>query len=123
MPTLAVYGDSLTDGLFLPVDSAARWTDQLEAQTDGRLVALNYGVAGDRITGQAPAGQLPPRVATDVFAPLGVSAVMVEMGSNDIKAGASASDDPRARSGCSPPRSPPGTRRSSWRPFRAAATG
>lgn len=90
VPTLAVYGDSLTDGLFLPFDSGARWTDQLEAQTDGRLVALNYGVAGDRITGQAPDGQLPPRVATDVFAPSGVSAVMVEMGSNDIKAGASA---------------------------------
>ena len=72
------------------VDSGARWTDQLQAQTDGRLVALNYGVAGDRITGQAAAGQLPPRVATDVFAPLGVSAVMVEMGSNDIKAGVSA---------------------------------
>jgi lysophospholipase L1-like esterase len=89
-PTLAVYGDSLTDGLFLPLDSGARWTDQLQAQTDGRLVALNYGVAGDRITGQAAAGQLPPRVATDVFAPVGVSAVMVEMGSNDIKAGVSA---------------------------------
>ena len=69
VPTLAVYGDSITDGLFLPVDTAARWTDQLEAQTDGRLVALNFGVSGDRITGQAPAGQLPPRVATDVFAP------------------------------------------------------
>jgi lysophospholipase L1-like esterase len=92
VPTIAVYGDSLTDGLFLPVDTAARWTDQLEAQTDGRLVALNFGVAGDRITGQAPAGLLPPRVATDVFAPLGVSAVMVEMGSNDIKAGVSAQE-------------------------------
>lgn len=90
VPTLAVYGDSITDGLFLPVDTAARWTDQLEGQTDGRLVALNFGVSGDRITGQAPAGQLPPRVATDVLAPLGVSAVMVEMGSNDIKAGVSA---------------------------------
>ncbi len=72
------------------MDTAGRWTDQLQAQTDGRLVALNYGVAGDRITGQAPAGQLPPRVATDVLAPEGVSAVMVEMGSNDIKAGVSA---------------------------------
>ncbi len=91
LPTLAVYGDSITDGLFLPVDSEGRWTDQLEAQTGGRLVALNYGVAGDRITDQAPAGLLPPRVASDVFAPVGVSAVMVEMGSNDIKAGASAS--------------------------------
>ena len=91
VPTLAVYGDSLTDGLFLPQDTMGRWTDQLQAQTDGRLVALNFGVAGDRITGQAPAGQLPPRVATDVLAPEGVSAVMVEMGSNDIKAGASAS--------------------------------
>ncbi len=90
VPTLAIYGDSLTDGLFLPVDTSARWTDQLESQTDGRLVALNFGVAGDRITGQAAPGQLPPRVATDVFAPLGVSAMMVEMGSNDIKAGVSA---------------------------------
>ena len=92
VPTLAVYGDSLTDGLFLPTDTAARWTDQLEAQTDGRLVALNLGVAGDRITGQAPAGQLAPRVTTDVLAPRGVSAVMVEMGSNDIKAGVSAQE-------------------------------
>ncbi|HEX4428635.1 MAG TPA: GDSL-type esterase/lipase family protein [Frankiaceae bacterium] len=90
VPTLAVYGDSITDGLFLPVDTSARWTDQLEAQTGGRLVALNFGVAGDRITGQAPVGQLPGRVATDVLAPRGVSAVMVEMGSNDIKAGVSA---------------------------------
>jgi lysophospholipase L1-like esterase len=92
VPTLAVYGDSLTDGVFLSTDTLSRWTDQIEAQTNGKLVALNFGVAGDRITDQAPAGQLPPRVASDVFAPAGVSAVMVEMGSNDIKAGVSAAD-------------------------------
>jgi lysophospholipase L1-like esterase len=92
VPTLAVYGDSITDGVFLPTDSISRWTDELEAQTYGRLVALNYGVAGDRITGQAPAGQLPPRVTSDVLAPQGVSAVMVEMGSNDLKAGVGAAD-------------------------------
>jgi hypothetical protein len=92
VPTIAVYGDSLTDGLYLPVDTGARWTDRLEAETDGRVVALNYGVAGDRITGQAPEGQLPSRVATDVLAPAGLSAVIVEMGSNDIKAGVSAAE-------------------------------
>ena len=110
--------------LFLPVDTAARWTDQLEGQTDGRLVALNFGVSGDRITGQAPAGQLPPRVATDVFAPLGVSAVMVEMGSNDIKAGVSAAADPRRDPVAGRRKvAAPCTRRSSSRRFRGAATG
>lgn len=91
-PTFAVYGDSLTDGLYLPVDTRARWTDELESETGGRLVALNYGVAGDQITGRAPQGELPPRVMTDVLAPTGLSAVIVEMGSNDIKAGVSAQD-------------------------------
>ncbi len=90
VPTVAVYGDSLTDGLFLPVDTEARWTDLLQARIQGRLVALNFGVAGDQITGRAPLGQLPSRVASDVMAPAGVSAVVVEMGSNDVKAGASA---------------------------------
>ena len=61
VPTIAVYGDSLTDGLFLPLDTGARWTDQLEAQTDGRLVALNFGVAGDRITG--PGARRPAAAA------------------------------------------------------------
>lgn len=92
LPTFAAYGDSLTDGLYLPVDTQARWTDQVQALTGDRLVGLNFGVAGDRITGQAPGGQLPPRVATDVMAPRGVSAVVVEMGSNDIKAGMTALD-------------------------------
>jgi lysophospholipase L1-like esterase len=92
LPTFAVYGDSLTDGIYLPVDTGARWTDRLEAATGGRVVALNYGVAGDRITGRAPAGQLPSRVETDVLTPVGLSAVIVEMGSNDIKAGVSAKD-------------------------------
>ncbi len=90
VPTVAVYGDSLTDGLGLDKDTETRWTDRLETGVNGRLVALNFGVSGDQITGRAPVGRLPSRVASDVFAPAGVSAVIVEMGSNDIKAGASA---------------------------------
>jgi lysophospholipase L1-like esterase len=92
LPTFSVYGDSLSDGIYLPVDTGARWTDRLMADSGGRVVGLNYGVAGDRITGQAPLGQLPSRVETDVLTPAGVSAVIVEMGSNDIKAGVSAKD-------------------------------
>ncbi len=88
--TVAVYGDSLTGGVFLPQNSGARWTDQLEAQTGGRLVVLNYGVIGDRITDEAPPGKLPSRFARDVLSAPDISAVMIEMGSNDIKAGVSA---------------------------------
>jgi lysophospholipase L1-like esterase len=88
--TVAAYGDSLTDGVYLPVDAPARWTDLVQDESGGRLLVLNYGVAGDRLTARGPAGQLPDRVTTDVLAPEGVSAVVVQMGSNDIAAGASA---------------------------------
>jgi lysophospholipase L1-like esterase len=90
VPTIAVYGDSLTAGVFLAQDSGARWTDQLEAQSDGRLVILNYGVIGDRITGLAPPGELPSRFTRDVLSAPNLSAVLIQMGSNDIKAGVSA---------------------------------
>ena len=90
VPTIAVYGDSLTAGVFLPQDSGARWTDKLEAQSDGRLVVLNYGVIGDRITGLAPPGELPARFNRDVLSAPNLSVVLIQMGSNDIKAGVSA---------------------------------
>lgn len=88
--TIAVYGDSLTGGVFLPQDSGARWTDQLESQTGGRLVVLNYGVVGDKITGEAVPGELPSRFTRDVMSAPHLSAVLIQMGSNDIKAGVSA---------------------------------
>jgi len=88
--TVGAYGDSLTDGVFLAPDTYRRWTDRLEAESAGRLVVLNYGVSGDRISGQSRSGQLPLRVARDVLTPAGMSIVIVEMGSNDIRHGASA---------------------------------
>jgi lysophospholipase L1-like esterase len=87
--TVAAYGDSITDGLFLPVDTSGRWTDLVQNETGGRLVVLNYGVSGDQLTGPI-AGQLPRRLTTDVLAPAGVSAVVVQLGSNDIAAGVNA---------------------------------
>ncbi len=86
---VAAYGDSLTDGAFLAPDTLRRWTDRLQDESAGRLVVLNYGVSGDRITDSAH-GVLPARFATDVLRPAGVSAVIVEMGSNDIRNGADA---------------------------------
>ncbi len=90
VPTVAVYGDSLTDGVYLPFDTGARWTDHLQTDTGERIVVLNYGVAGDLLTRHAPAGTEPPRLRTDVLAPAGIGAVVLEMGSNDIRAGVSA---------------------------------
>jgi lysophospholipase L1-like esterase len=90
VPLVAVYGDSISDGIYLPFDTGSRWTDRLEDETDGRVVVLNYGVSGDRITGHAPLGELPPRLNSDVLAPSGIGAVVVEMGSNDVRSGISA---------------------------------
>ena len=123
VPTVAVYGDSLTDGLFLP--RGLRGPLDRSAAGADRRPARGAELRGRRRPHHRPGARRPgspPRVATDVLAPRGVSAVIVEMGSNDIKAGVSASEI-LARSGCWQPRSPPGTRRSSWRPFRDAATG
>ena len=92
VPTVAVYGDSLTDGVYLPFDSGARWTDHLQTDTGGRVVVLNYGVSGDLLTGHAATGAPPPRLRTDVLAPAGLGAVVLEMGSNDIRKGISAQE-------------------------------
>jgi lysophospholipase L1-like esterase len=103
--TIVAFGDSITDGTCATVDAHDRWVDWLairlaleDHRRGGRNVqkaVVNEGIGGNTVTG---AGLQPPpdstpgieRLERDVLTHEGVSDVILFMGTNDIRRGASA---------------------------------
>ncbi|GAA2217643.1 SGNH/GDSL hydrolase family protein [Streptomyces aculeolatus] len=93
--TVAVLGDSLTDGTTSTPDANRRWTDYLalrlrEEPGAPRYGVLNLGISGNRVLtdggaefpNNGPSGL--NRLDRDVLSRTGVKAVVVELGINDI---------------------------------------
>jgi lysophospholipase L1-like esterase len=99
-PTTAivVFGDSITDGTCTTLDGHDRWEDimaqRLALQDAVRHSVVNEGIGGNTVTRNVtPAPDSPPgteRLDRDVLAHVGVSHVVVFMGTNDIRREASA---------------------------------
>ena len=93
--TVAVLGDSLTDGTTSTPDANRRWTDYLalrlrEEPGAPRYGVLNLGISGNRVLTDGGA-EFPDngpsglnRLDRDVLSRTGVKAVVVELGINDI---------------------------------------
>ena len=108
---IAAFGDSITDGTCTTLDAHDRWEDLLsvrlglehDAAVHAGLGAgerwravLNAGIGGNTLTreGLNPAPDSPTgveRLERDVLSHHGVDTVVVFMGTNDIRRGASAS--------------------------------
>ncbi len=98
---VVAFGDSITDGTCSTVDAHDRWVDLLSLRLDLERPALsraivNEGIGGNTVTaaGLTPPPDSPPgvqRLERDVLSHHGVSHVVLFMGTNDIRRGATAS--------------------------------
>jgi lysophospholipase L1-like esterase len=101
---IVAFGDSITDGTCTTLDGHDRWEDFLavrlaeQALTRGTPLAhkaiVNEGIGGNTITreGLQPAPDSPPgleRLERDVLSHHGVTHVVLFMGTNDFRRGAS----------------------------------
>jgi lysophospholipase L1-like esterase len=101
---IVAFGDSITDGTCTTLDAHDRWEDWLSVrlQTDlaarrqgGYPAVINEGIGGNTVTreGLQPPPDSPPaveRLDRDVLSHSGVDHVIVFIGTNDIRRGASA---------------------------------
>jgi lysophospholipase L1-like esterase len=95
-PATAVvaFGDSITDGTCTTLDAHDRWEDvvsqRLALVLPVRRSIVNEGIGGNTVTGahlQPPANSPPgmERLERDVLSHVGVSHVVLFMGTNDIR--------------------------------------
>jgi lysophospholipase L1-like esterase len=90
--SVAVLGDSLTDGTGQANDANRRWTDYLHRRLSGaprptKLGVLNAGMAGNRILRPKVGPSGISRFERDVLSQPGVRTVVVYEGINDISRG------------------------------------
>lgn len=103
--TIVAFGDSITDGTCSTLDAHNRWEDWLATRlvldadsrgaTGAYKAVVNEGIGGNTITRERlePPPDSPPgieRIERDVFSHGGVTDVVLFMGTNDIRRGASA---------------------------------
>jgi lysophospholipase L1-like esterase len=107
--TIVAFGDSITDGTCSTLDAHDRWENVLSVRLgleydatrpdrgtrNGLKAVINEGIGGNTITreGLSPPPDSPPgleRLERDVLSHHGVSDVVLFMGTNDIRRGASA---------------------------------
>ena len=99
--TIVAFGDSITDGSCATVDGYDRWEDWLAIRLDAheepaaRRAVVNEGIGGNTVTrdGLRPAPTSTPgieRLERDVLSHVGVTDVVLFMGTNDIRREASA---------------------------------
>lgn len=93
--TVAILGDSITDGIGSTEDANARWPDALAArlQTDPKLASvavINAGISGNRLLNDAAKPFIGPSMSNrfdrDVLSKPGVRWVVLFGGINDINA-------------------------------------
>jgi lysophospholipase L1-like esterase len=97
---IVAFGDSITDGTCSTLDAHDRWEDIVAERLALRGTAphtiVNEGIGGNTVTNGAnfePAVNSPPgvdRLDRDVLSHSGVTHVVLFMGTNDIRRGASA---------------------------------
>ncbi len=98
--TIVAFGDSITDGTCTTLDAHDRWEDVLAQRLalagDAAHAVVNEGIGGNTVIGAAsydPPVNSPPgvdRLDRDVLSHAGVTHVVLFLGTNDIRRGASA---------------------------------
>jgi lysophospholipase L1-like esterase len=98
--TIVAFGDSITDGTCSTLDAHDRWEDALAVRLAlGPKVThavINEGIGGNTVIGDAnfnPPVNSPPgvdRLDRDVLSHAGVTHVVIFLGTNDIRRGATA---------------------------------
>jgi lysophospholipase L1-like esterase len=87
--SVAILGDSITDGAGSTVNANNRWPDLLSDRLRGRLGVLNAGISGNRllldVPGSAFGRNALARLADDVLSQGDVRTLIVIEGINDIQ--------------------------------------
>lgn len=87
--SVAILGDSITDGAGSTVNANNRWPDLLSDRLRGRLGVLNAGISGNRllldVPGSAFGRNALARLADDVLSQGDVRTLIVLEGVNDIQ--------------------------------------
>ena len=84
---VAAFGDSITDGSSVTIDSNQRWPDILsERLAPHRVGAINAGISGNQLLTDGMGANAVARFERDVLSQPGVEAVIVLIGINDIGA-------------------------------------
>jgi lysophospholipase L1-like esterase len=87
--SVAILGDSITDGAGSTVNANNRWPDLLSDRLRGRLGVLNAGISGNRllldVPGSAFGRNALARLADDVLSQGDVRTLIVLEGINDIQ--------------------------------------
>lgn len=84
---VAAFGDSITDGSSVTVDSNQRWPDILaERLAPHRVGAINAGISGNQLLTDGMGANAVARFERDVLSQPGVEAAIVLIGINDIGA-------------------------------------
>lgn len=87
--SVAVLGDSITDGRGSPTDGDGRWTDHLarrlqQNQAVFHVGILNQGLGGNRLLNDGLGPNVIARLDRDVLAQPGIRALIVFEGINDL---------------------------------------
>lgn len=83
--TIAIIGDSITDGATASLDKDTRWPDFLAARLAPHGVAvINAGISGARLLSDGMGVNALARLDRDVLAQPGAQSVIVMLGINDI---------------------------------------
>lgn len=83
--SIAVIGDSITDGATASLNADSRWPDALAERLAGRNVAvINAGISGGRLLSDGMGQSALARLQRDALGQPGVRTVVVMVGINDI---------------------------------------
>lgn len=83
--TVAIMGDSITDGAGATLEAEARWPDYLAARAAPRGIAVvNAGISGARLLSDGMGSNALARFDRDVLAQPGIRALVLMLGINDI---------------------------------------
>lgn len=81
---IVAFGDSITDGHGVAIDSNERWTDALARRLGGRRAVVNQGISGNRILRDGTGPNALARFERDVLSQAGVGHVVLLEGINDV---------------------------------------
>lgn len=82
---VAAFGDSITDGSSISLDSNQRWPDILsERLAPNRVGVINAGISGNQLLSDGMGVNALARFERDVLSQPGVEAVIVLIGVNDL---------------------------------------
>lgn len=83
--TIAIIGDSITDGATASLDTDHRWPDYLAARlTPHGVAVINTGISGGRLLSDGMGVNVLARLDRDVLAQPGIKSIIVLIGINDI---------------------------------------